>query len=217
MTYITEKTMEQGKQYNEWTDVLEIIRKGLNDIKVHPKDENPYEYPMSVPNVQNLPKYKVGDIVYRLLEKPVAEYGKFRAGDNRYDMVPRKVQNVYLYENNGRYRLNGFPNVAYAEAELKPAVEETEKYEVKKIISKRTVNKKVQYLVWWKRQKKVESTWENATNLIEDGLEDYIQSYEESAKKPKKKYTTPSDVPRKRGRSKKADIVQKKRGRPRKA
>jgi hypothetical protein len=127
------------------------------------------------------------------------------------------VQNVYLYENNWRYRLNGFPNVAYAEAELKPAVEETEKYEVKKIISKRTVNKKVQYLVWWKRQKKVESTWENATNLIEDGLEDYIQSYEESAKKPKKKYTTPSDVPRKRGRSKKADIVQKKRGRPRKA
>jgi hypothetical protein len=41
-------------------------------------------------------------------------------------MVPRKVKNVYLYENNWRYRLAGFENVAYAEAELKPAVEEQE-------------------------------------------------------------------------------------------
>jgi hypothetical protein len=88
--------------------------------------------------VQALPKYKAGDILYSPLEKPAGEYGKFRSGDNRYDMVPRKVKNVYLYDNNWRYRLVGFDNVAYAESELKPAVEEEERYEMKKIIGKRT-------------------------------------------------------------------------------
>jgi hypothetical protein len=171
---------------------------------------------MAEPKVQALPKYKTGDIVYRPLEKPIGEYGKFRSGDNRYDMVPRKVKNVYLYDNNWRYRLVDFPNVAYAEAELKPAAEEEERYEVKKIIGKRSVNKIVQYLVWWKRQLKKDSTWENRTSLIEDGLEEYIEDYEQSAKNPKKKTPTPSNVPRKRGRPKKTDIVQKKRGRPRK-
>jgi hypothetical protein len=29
--------MELGEQYREWTDVLDIIRKGLNEIKTHPK------------------------------------------------------------------------------------------------------------------------------------------------------------------------------------
>jgi hypothetical protein len=96
MTYITEKTMELGEQYREWTDVLDIIRKGLNEIKAHPKDEDPFEYPMAEPKVQALPKYKTGDIVYRPLGKPIGEYGKFQSGDSRYDMVPRKVKNVYL-------------------------------------------------------------------------------------------------------------------------
>jgi hypothetical protein len=80
----------------EWTDVLDIIRKGLNEIKAHPKDEDPFEYPMAEPKVQALPKYKTGDIVYRPLGKPIGEYGKFQSGDSRYDMVPRKVKNVYL-------------------------------------------------------------------------------------------------------------------------
>jgi hypothetical protein len=26
---------------------LDIIRKGLNEIKTHPKDEDPFEYPMA--------------------------------------------------------------------------------------------------------------------------------------------------------------------------
>jgi hypothetical protein len=216
MTYLTEKTMENGEQYREWTDVLDIIRKGLNEIKTHPKDEDPYKYPMPEPKIQALPRYKTGDIVYRSLEKP-QEYGtKFRSGDNRYDMVPRKVKNVYLYDNNWRYRLVDFPNVAYAEAKLKPAAEEEERYEVKKIIGKRSVNKIVQYLVWWKKQKKAESTWEDRSSLLEDGLEEYIEEYEEEAKKPKKKTPNPSNVPRKRGRPRKTDIVPKKRGRPRK-
>jgi hypothetical protein len=76
MTYLTEKTMENGEQYREWTDVLEIIRKGLKEIKTHPKDEDPFKYPMPEPKVQALPKYKTDDIVYRPLEKPIGEYGE---------------------------------------------------------------------------------------------------------------------------------------------
>jgi hypothetical protein len=91
MTTSLKKTMELGEQYREWTDVLEIIRKGLNEIKSHPIDEDHFEYPMVEPEVQALPKYKAGDIVYRSFEKSIGEYGKFRAGDNRYDMVPRAI------------------------------------------------------------------------------------------------------------------------------
>jgi hypothetical protein len=80
MTYLTEKTMELGEQYREWIDVLDIIRKGLSEIKTHPKDEDPFEYPMAEPKVQSLPKYQADDIVYRPLEKPIGEYGKFRSG-----------------------------------------------------------------------------------------------------------------------------------------
>jgi hypothetical protein len=63
----------------------------LNEIKSHPIDEDHFEYPMVEPEVQALPKYKAGDIVYRSFEKSIGEYGKFRAGDNRYDMVPRAI------------------------------------------------------------------------------------------------------------------------------
>jgi hypothetical protein len=67
--------MENGEQYREWTDVLEIIRKGLKEIKTHPKDEDPFKYPMPEPKVQALPKYKTDDIVYRPLENLLENTG----------------------------------------------------------------------------------------------------------------------------------------------
>lgn len=33
-------------------------------------------------------------------------------------------------------------------------------------------------LVWWKRYKKSDSTWETATNLTEDGAQENINEYE---------------------------------------
>jgi hypothetical protein len=97
---------------------------------------------------------------------------------------------VLLYNSNWRYILDGFPDVSYAEAELKPAKETEEKWEIKKIIGVRMVKKQMEYQIWWKRFKKDESTWESKAKLLEDigeeALNDYIKEYKNSLK-PKKK------------------------------
>jgi hypothetical protein len=52
-------------------------------------------------------------------------------------------------------------------------------------------------LVWWKRHKKAESTWEDKTNLLEVGLEDEIFQYEEEAKAKAKPKQTQNTTPKK--------------------
>ncbi len=188
MTYLTDKTMKLGKDYNDWDDIIDIVRTELNLVKNHPKDKDPFTEPMVVPDIKASPKYKVDDIVYRPLEKPEGVFGtKFRAGDLRFDLVPRKVKKVLLYKNNWRYILHGFETVSYAESELLKAKEKEEKWIVQQIRDKRTVNKKIEYLIKWKHLKVAEASWEPKENLIEDGLEDMIKEYEDTHKKKVKK------------------------------
>lgn len=184
-TYMTNKTVELGKEYNEWPDILDDVRKELNAIKKHPKDVDINKYVPKPIHIENgAPRYAVGDLVYRRLEKPIDQFGKklhsyFRVGDLRFELVPRKIvqQLVYTSKNPYRYILNDMPNVSYAEAELIPAHDKVEKHVVKKIIGKKTENKIMYYLVWWKGKKKDQSTWEPKTTLIEDGLDEYIRQY----------------------------------------
>lgn len=189
MTYLSDKSVKMKEDYKEWLSIIPTLRKEINKMKNHPKDQNPYTYPMGEINVETMNKYNIGDIVYRPLPKPSnGEFGeKFRSGDLRYDVIPRKIINFYLYNNNWRYRLEGFPSTAYAESELKPSDENQEKYEVREIFDKKTEKGKIYYRVWWKRYKKAESTWEPKTTLLEDGLQEYIDEYEANVKKTKKK------------------------------
>ena len=104
MTYLTAKSIEQKKEYREWLEIVPIIREELNDLKQHPKDENPYTYPMGEVNVKSSNKYNVGDIVLRPLETAESLsgeklYGKFRSGDHRFELTPRKIIKVFLYNN----------------------------------------------------------------------------------------------------------------------
>jgi transposase InsO family protein len=188
MTYLTDKSMELKQEYTNWTSILPTIREELNKVKQHPKDEDPFEYPMGKVNVQAPPKYNEGNLVYRVLEKPAnGEFGKFRSGDMVWDLVPRKINKVLLYNNNWRYVLNEFPQVSYAENELLPAKETEEKFDVHKFIDKRVRNKKTEWLVHWKRYKKNEATWEPANVLKEDLGEDLfnelVKDYNDSLKK----------------------------------
>jgi hypothetical protein len=120
------------------------------------------------------------------LETPEDALGKkqkglFRNGDYRLTKEPHSILKVLYYHGAPyfRYIVNGFDGVSYQEAELKPAIGETsEKFKVKKIIGKKTVKKVLYYKVFWKGYKKSEATWEKATNLIEDGLQDYIDEFE---------------------------------------
>lgn len=187
-TYLTDKSYKDNKEYNEWTDLVDIVRKELNNFKSHPKDQDPREY--VPPDISpNPPKYKIGDLVYRRLEVPLNRFGdkyhntKFRSGDNRFETnEPRKIVDILAYKNSWRYIINGFPNVSYDQAELMPAKEKEEKYIINKIIGKKIIKGKVYYLVWWKKYNKSEATYEPKTNLLEDGAEEYIKEYEDSIK-----------------------------------
>ena len=128
----------------------------------------------------------MGDVVYEKLNTPENALGhkqntkNFRVGDYRYSQIPKKIIKVAYFTDKPyhRYILEGLPNVSYSEYELMKAKDEKEtKYEVKKIIGKRTKNKKTEYLIWWKNYRKNESTWEPEKNLIEDGLKNLIDEY----------------------------------------
>jgi hypothetical protein len=197
MTYLTNKSMELGHEYHEWTDILETVRDVLNEEKRHPKDIDIAEKYMPQPlDMTNEPKYKVGDLVYRRLEKPENDAGqkyltsKFRAGDRRYHKETRKVVKVLAYSGQDpwRYILNDLPNVSYAENELLPAKEkDQETYIIENIRGKRKIDGKIHYLVKWKGYLVKDATWEPEDKLLEDGASEYIQKYEQFLNDKKKK------------------------------
>ncbi len=180
--YMNKMEETTGKEYKEWNEILDIIRKDLNKIREKP-DGNPFNDFMT-PITEKAPKYKIGDLVYRKVERPMNALGhyqnttNFRVGDYRYDIKnPRKIINIFYYPNNIRYMLNGLRNVSYAESELMPAKQKEETYTVKSIIDKKVENKKVYYKIWWKGYLKKDATWEPKDNLIKD-IPNLIKEYE---------------------------------------
>jgi hypothetical protein len=83
--------------------------------------------------------------------------------------------------------LDGIPKASYSEFELIPAAVNYSTFKVKKIIGKKTIKGKVHYLVWWMKELKKEATYEPKDNLIEDGLQEHLEAYEEEEKEKSKK------------------------------
>ncbi len=184
MTYLTYKSHQLGSEYNNWDDIIDDVRTELNEIRNHPENKDPYE---SYPPPTNFtdPKYKIGDLVYRRLEKPRDRFGNkyhntaFRSGDSRWNTdEARKIIEILPYGKSWRYILNDLYNVSYDEAELLKATEKQETFEILKIIGKKIVKNKIYYLVYWKRYKKSESTFEPKDQLIADGAKEFIDAYE---------------------------------------
>jgi hypothetical protein len=188
--YMNYREKETGKIYKEWNDVIETIRKDLNEIrKKEEKDRFTEIYP--VPEFRT-PKFKVDDLVYYKLDYPENALGqkqptpKFRAGDYRWHMIPTKIKKVLFYSGDVpiRYLLNNKPNVSYAESELKTAKEKEEKFIIERFLGVKTMNKKKYYKVKWKNYKVKESNFEEESKLIKDiGKE----SFDEFVKAMKKK------------------------------
>ena len=191
--YLNKIEEQTGKSYNQWTDIISTVRTELNKIrdKKLPKNWVAHKYKQFDTNTK--PKYKVGDVVYRQLDAPKNALGhaqptkNFRMGDYRFDVKePKKITQVLYYSGAipYRYMLEGIPNASYTEAQLMLAKDQTEsKFTVKKIIGKKTENKKVYYLIWWQKYLKKEATWEPKTQLEEDGLTELIKEYEKDSKK----------------------------------
>jgi len=187
--YMGTKEEDSGKTYNEWTDIVKIVRLDLNKIRKKSLP-NIFKIDYKVPSTENA-KYHVGDIVYYQLDKPMNRLGKeekdekFRMGDLRWSLAPKKIMAVFSYPGKVpyRYQLEGKTNVSYTATQLQKSNEQESKFIVKQIIDKRKHNGKVEYKVWWKGYTKASASWESRVKLIEDGLQSHINEYNKNNKK----------------------------------
>ena len=167
MNAIEEKT---GETYKEWVEVVPKVRTMLNDFRKK-AERDPFTDIYPTVDVTIQPKYKVGDIVYRMAEKPLDALGRkqptqnFRVGDYRWERIPRKIVKVLRYAGKVpiRYILENLPNVAYAEYELMPAEEKQAMYVVQSVKAKRTMNGVKELLIKWKGYKK--PSWEKYEDI----------------------------------------------------
>lgn len=188
--YMNKKELETKKVYKNWTDIIPIVRKELNEIRKKKLLDNPFSHKFKVPDGTVDPKFKVDELVFRKLDIPQNALGHdqstkgFRMGDYRYDKIPRKIKYILSYAGNPKYRyiLDGFPNVSYGENELLPSTETAQKWEVKQIVGKKKIKNRIYYLVWFKGFKKAQAEPVLKSLLIEDGFQDEINEYEKSLK-----------------------------------
>lgn len=198
--FMNAQEIKTGKKFVEWTIPLDIIRKRLNEIRRNKLPDNIYTY--LYPSWNGLeedgkdksgkttykiiqPKYKVGDLVYVVLESPVNALGEkqkglFRNGDYRLTKEAHKINQVLYYHGKPYYRyiVNGYPNVSYQEAELRPADEQEETFKIKDFVGKRKVGNQTQYKVWYKGEKKSQAIWQTEKDLIAQGFKDELDDYD---------------------------------------
>ena len=110
------------------------------------------------------------------------DFGGFNSNCNDYSI---EILNVLLYPKNIRYVLEGIPNVAYTEDELMEAPKNVNesKFAVRKLIDRRGVGRTIYYKVWFMKELKKDANWITKKQLLEDGLDDYIDEYENNLKK----------------------------------
>jgi len=181
--YMNTKEEASGKPYNEWTDIVKIVRVELNKIRKK-KLPNIFKVDYQVPSTDDS-KYHVGDVVYYQLDKPMNQLGKeekdekFRMGDLRWSLAPKKIMAVFSYPGKVpyRYQLEGKTNVSYTGIQLRKSEEQDSKFDVKAIVDKRKFIGRIQYQVWWKGYPKKDATWEYRSKLIEDGLSSHINEF----------------------------------------
>lgn len=139
--YMNRKEVQTGKVYRNWTDVVGVIRKDLNKVRMRklPKDWRTRTYPafdvlQPTNNKRNgklvftKPKFNVNDQVYRMLDYPKnalnkKQYGTFRVGDYKYDDEVQIIKQIFYLPGrpNYRYSLVNIPNTSYTESQLKNA------------------------------------------------------------------------------------------------
>jgi hypothetical protein len=194
--YMNSKEIETGSKYKEWDEVLPIIRKELNAYRKK-SESDLQKYKDKVPDIAFSvdPKFKIGDLVYRLLDTPEnalgdKQSGTFREGDYRYDRQPRKIEKIVYYDGKKspyRYLLNGLKNASFTEHQLKEAEEEEELFEVKQLLEKKMIAGKPHILTWYYGELKKEASWQPEEELLK-GVPNLVKEFNEKPKKkPKKK------------------------------
>lgn len=200
MTYLNDKSVEIDEDYYNWDDILDLVRKKVN--KYRKRDLNKLkEYQDKRyfnPEEAGDPEFDIGDYVHWKMDRPTDILGnaindnKFRMGDRLFSIETRKIVDILCYPSKPfyRYKLFEMNNVSYSASELKLAKQQGDFYEVKAIVDKMIDDDGVTfYKVWWKNYLKADAEWVDKDQLIEDGIGDAIDEYEETVvnKQPKSK------------------------------
>ena len=174
--YMNKMTLQNRKPYNEWTNILSIIREKLNDIRKLPTAAKTMkDVTYKTADITHKPKFNNGDLVYRLLDHVEDSLGnkqlteKYREGDYRYDQQPRKIKQTFVYTGHQlyRYQLTGLPHVSYCDWQLMAAEEqEDELFRVRKFIKSRQVNNEIQLLTWYHGELKKNASWQLRSDMM---------------------------------------------------
>ena len=183
--------MKTGKQSKDWISIIPTVREELNKYRKERNEKLLKNYEKPELDLTVEPKYKVGDLVYRQLDRPEnalgeALQGKFREQDHRFERKPIKILKVLQYPGKVpfRYILNGLENASFTEKQLMMAKEEEELFEVKQILDKRIVNKKVEYLTWYYGELKKQASWQPESEL-KKFVPHLLDEFNEKSKKKK--------------------------------
>jgi len=197
MTYLNDKSAEIGKDYNDWTDILDMVREEVNSFRKRDLDKlKEYQSKRYFdPTVAGDPEYQIGQYVHWKIDRPTNINGdpindnKFRMGDRIFSVETRKIVDVLCFPSKPyyRYKLQDMDHVSYSASELKESEKQNDLYIIKKIIGVKTVKKKKYYLCWWKSELKQDATWEPEEQLIEDNMQDYIDEFKKVYNKNKGK------------------------------
>lgn len=198
MNYLNDKELKLDKPYTNWTDILPEIRKHLNEYRE--RDLNKLKKYQSNHYFDSLkagkPEFKINQLVHYKIFQPQDRSGKvlnngWRNGDRRISIDARKITDIIYMPDYPFYRyvLQGLNNISFSKYDLKPANDSVKEntYSVNKLIGKKIEKKKAYYLTWFKGYKKDTATWEPETQLIEDGLKDYIDKFNLEQKNKKNK------------------------------
>jgi transposase InsO family protein len=196
MTFINDKSVELGKDYYDWTDILDIVREEVNSYRK--RDLNKLKEYQSKrffdPTEAGEPEFQVGDYVHWKMDRPTDIRGtpindsKFRMGDRIFSLETRKIVDILCYPSKPyyRYKLQDMVNVSYSASELKKSEQTDNYFIIKKIIGVKTMAKKKYNLCWWKGTLKADATWESEDQLLEDDMQDYIDEFKQQYNKKKR-------------------------------
>lgn len=190
--YCNEKEIKTGEPYLEWTDIIDTVRKELNDYRDREDgDVSKDVYPTLLPGED--PKFKKGDLVIRQLDKPENALGHplkgtHREGDyNWKHREPREIVKVIPFGGMVPYRylLKGIPEATFTDQQLMLAEDQSEgsKYTFERVLDKRQRNKLNEFLIKWKGELVKDATWEKEAQLREDGLGAELDGFKKKKKK----------------------------------
>jgi hypothetical protein len=182
-----------GKDTSKWVSYLPDLVKAINKktAKDRAKIKKKPDVPIAVNKNEKIKLLNVGDRIRFSLDNPQTIDGKrlqgnkFRASDIRWSPEVYQITEVLLtpnmpvmYKTTADVHARTYeqlqvvkekePELYFQEPEKHVGEVEEDRFEVEKLLERKTENKKVYFLVKWKNYPKKDATWESRVQLMKD-------------------------------------------------